>query len=299
MLERLQLRNFQCHEDLRIVFDPQVTTIVGPSDVGKSAVLRALRWVAENRPSGDAFVRDGESTCSVSLWLNDRKVTRRKGKGTNEILLDKQVFKAFGADVPEPIADLLNTGDVNFQAQHDSPFWFSLTAGQVSRELNSVINLDMIDKTLSGVASSLRKARAVEDVCRDRLDETQKQIEELDWVPMMVEEYGILEDLEKAAWELGASVLSLQTIVEEGRECKKKASAEIPDLSELEGLRAEVIRSTEEVFAFSLKIEEGNALSDEMMNRGKEVEELKQRLEEESGGVCPLCGSEMKEMANA
>jgi len=299
LLERIQLRNFQCHEDLRIVFDPQVTTIVGPSDVGKSAVLRALRWVAENRPSGDAFVRDGESTCSVSLWLNDRKVTRRKGKGTNEILLDKQVFKAFGADVPEPIADLLNTGDVNFQAQHDSPFWFSLTAGQVSRELNSVINLDMIDKTLSGVASSLRKARAVEDVCRDRLDETQKQIEELDWVPMMVEEYGILEDLEKAAWELGASVLSLQTIVEEGRECKKKASAEIPDLSELEGLRAEVIRSTEEVFAFSLKIEEGNALSDEMMNRGKEVEELKQRLEEESGGVCPLCGSEMKEMANA
>jgi len=299
LLERIQLRNFQCHEDLRIVFDPQVTTIVGPSDVGKSAVLRALRWVAENRPSGDAFVRDGESTCSVSLWLNDRKVTRRKGKGTNEILLDKQVFKAFGADVPEPIADLLNTGDVNFQAQHDSPFWFSLTAGQVSRELNSVINLDMIDKTLSGVASSLRKARAVEDVCQDRLDETQKQIEELDWVPMMVEEYGILEDLEKAAWELGASVLSLQTIVEEGRECKKKASAEIPDLSELEGLRAEVIRSTEEVFAFSLKIEEGNALSDEMMNRGKEVEELKQRLEEESGGVCPLCGSEMKEMANA
>ena len=299
MLERIQLRNFQCHEDLRIVFDPQVTTIVGPSDVGKSAVLRALRWVAENRPSGDAFVRDGESTCSVSLWLNDRKVTRRKGKGTNEILLDKQVFKAFGADVPEPIADLLNTGDVNFQAQHDSPFWFSLTAGQVSRELNSVINLDMIDKTLSGVASSLRKARAVEDVCRDRLDETQKQIEELDWVPMMVEEYGILEDLEKAAWELGASVLSLQTIVEEGRECKKKASAEIPDLSELEGLRAEVIRSTEEETVFSLKIKEGNALSDEMMNRGKEVEELKQRLEEESGGVCPLCGSEMKENRNA
>ena len=296
MLQRLQLRNFQCHDDLRIVLDPQVTTIVGPSDVGKSAVLRALCWIAENKPSGDAFVRNGESLCSVSLWLDERKVVRRKGKATNEMLLDGQVFRAFGADVPEPIADLFNVGDVNFQAQHDSPFWFSLTAGQVSRELNGVINLDVIDRTLAGVASALRKARAVEEVCRDRLEETQKQIEELDWVPGMVEEHDVLEDLENVVLKMDALILSLQTVAEEGRECEKRASAEIPDMGELEDLRSEVIGLTEEETVLSLKVKEGNSLADTMINRGKEIEELERRLEEESGGVCPLCGSELKEV---
>lgn len=219
---------------------------------------------------------------------------RKKGKATNEMLLDGQAFRAFGADVPEPIADLLNVGDVNFQAQHDSPFWFSLTAGQVSRELNSVVNLDVIDRTLAGVSSALRKARAVEEVCRDRLEETQKQIEELDWVPGMVEEYGVLEDLENVVWKMDALVLSLQMVVEEGRECEKRAYVVIPDLSELEGLRSEVIRLTEEETVLFLKVEEGNSLVGAMIDRGKEIEELERRLEEESGGVCPLCGSELK-----
>ena len=295
MLERLRLVNFQCHSDLRIVLDPQVTTIVGSSDVGKSAVLRALRWVAENKPSGDAFVRNGESSCSVSLWLDGRKVIRRKGKATNEMLLDGQAFRAFGSDVPGPIADLFNVGEVNFQAQHDSPFWFSLTAGQVSRELNSVVNLDVIDRTLAGVASSLRRTRAVEEVCRDRLEETTKEIESLDWVPEMLEDFVVLEEMENAVWKMEALILSLQTVVEEGRDCEKRASVEIPDLSELGVLRSEVIRWTEEETVLSLKVKEGNSLEDTIINRGKEIEELKNRLEEESGGVCPLCGSKLEE----
>ena len=43
-IESLSLHNFQCHEHLDIAFDPQLTTIVGPSDVGKTAILRALKW---------------------------------------------------------------------------------------------------------------------------------------------------------------------------------------------------------------------------------------------------------------
>lgn len=41
MIRRIVLRNFQNHRRLRIDLDPRVTTVVGPSDAGKSAVVRA------------------------------------------------------------------------------------------------------------------------------------------------------------------------------------------------------------------------------------------------------------------
>ena len=74
MIDRVQILNFQRHGELKIVFDEQITTIVGPSDTGKSSVLRAIRWVAFNRPLGDGFIRFGENECVVRLWVDGRKI---------------------------------------------------------------------------------------------------------------------------------------------------------------------------------------------------------------------------------
>jgi len=57
MIKYLQIQNFQSHKDSLLEFDPGVNVIVGSSDSGKTAVIRALRWLVWNRPSGDAFRR--------------------------------------------------------------------------------------------------------------------------------------------------------------------------------------------------------------------------------------------------
>lgn len=293
-LQRLQLRNFQRHENLKIVLDPLVTTIVGSSDAGKSSVVRALRWLSHNKPSGDAFVRRGESLCSVSLWVDGRKVSRRKGSATNEYFVDGEVYRSFGSDVPEPVADVLDLGDVNFQLQHDSPFWFSLTAGQVSRELNGVVDLDVIDRTLTGVASALRKARSVEEVCRERLESARRETEELSWVPEMAGEFDGLVALERDAEEGARDSRDLENLLDAARGQEDRARVEIPDLSELEGLRfvaVELERGVEEV---AKAVREANLLRETIIRGGRDIELLKKELEEESGGVCPLCGSQLK-----
>ena len=74
MLEKLRIINFQKHEDLTVSFDDRITTIVGPSDVGKSAVLRALRWVLTNQPDGSGFIREGEKNASVVLRVDGRTI---------------------------------------------------------------------------------------------------------------------------------------------------------------------------------------------------------------------------------
>ena len=115
MIERIQIRNFQKHELLRIKFDPEITAIIGPSDAGKSSILRAIRWVALNRPTGDGFVREGsEEGAQATLWLDGQKIRRTKhGTKENAYELNGDVLRAFGTDVPDEVSNTLKIDEIN------------------------------------------------------------------------------------------------------------------------------------------------------------------------------------------
>ena len=161
MITKIELKNFQAHKHLIIEPSKGVTTIIGPSDSGKSAIMRAIKWVCLNQPAGNAFMRHGKKSVSVSLTINGTVVKRLYNNGTNAYELNGKRYAAFGRNVPEPVAQFLRMSDVNFQGQHDAPFWFSQTAGAVSRELNQIVNLELVDSTLSNLSSMLRTSRAV------------------------------------------------------------------------------------------------------------------------------------------
>ena len=172
MLEKIQIRGFGANEKLNVIFSSNVTTIVGKSFIGKSWMLRALRWVSLNRPAGDSYINWDSDKAKVRLSVDDKKVTRIRSKSINSYRLSGKVnpYVAFGNDVPRDIAELMNVSDkVNFQGQHTAPFWFCETAGEVSRQLNSIINLEVIDSTLSNIASELRKTRIVIEVAEKSL----------------------------------------------------------------------------------------------------------------------------------
>lgn len=162
-ITHLKLKNFQAHEKIVLKFSPAITTIVGPSDIGKSAILRALGWVCLNNMSGSEFVKEGAKQAEVSVKLQEGEkveiISRaRSANGvTNTYEQGGDEFKAFGQGVPDSIAAELQLNDINFQGQHDSPFWFNETAGEVSRRLNAVIDLTVIDSSLSYIGSEVRR----------------------------------------------------------------------------------------------------------------------------------------------
>lgn len=175
-LKQLNVADFQAHRNRGLCFAPGITTLVGPTDSGKSALIRALRWICLNDFSGDDFVREGAKETEVGLTLDSgEKVTRFKGK-SNLYLLDEKEFKAFGSAVPEDIAKALGVSVLNFQGQHDSPFWFNETAGEVSRQLNSVVDLSVIDSTLSNLAAEVRTAQERVRLVDERLFEANAEM---------------------------------------------------------------------------------------------------------------------------
>lgn len=179
MLTKLILKNFQAHKKRTIVFDKGITSVVGDSDVGKSAIVRALGWVATNKPNGDSFIRHGADDAIVTLEIDGHVIVRSRGKDGNKYELDGKEYKAFGNGVPREIEEILRIGATNLQRQHDAPFWFSESAGVVSKELNNVINLSVIDEVLSDISSQVRKHRASVEFCTERLEKARARRDEL------------------------------------------------------------------------------------------------------------------------
>lgn len=236
MLERLTIRNFQVHRTLELQFDPQITTIVGPSDVGKSAVLRALRWVCTNRPAGEQFRRHRTKRVRVKLVVDGREITRVRGD-RNEYHLDGQVLKAFASEVPTDISRLLNVGDLNFQWQHDAPFWFSLSPGLVAKELNQIINLQDIDEAQRIIIGEVRSARAQADAASGRLAKAIIAKRDLKWIIKADRTLARLERLKQTHQAKLASAGSLQSLLEEVAKAgeTKRRTGNLPDITTLAG----------------------------------------------------------------
>lgn len=78
---KLELINFQSHENSVFEFSDNFNVLVGESRQGKSSALRAIRWVLENKPSGKSFVRIGATDCSVSITLKNGTIIERFIKG--------------------------------------------------------------------------------------------------------------------------------------------------------------------------------------------------------------------------
>ena len=162
-------------------------------------------------------MRHGAKAAAVRLDADDVTITRVKGSNVNTYDMDGQTYKAFGAGVPDPVADLLNVGDENFQQQHDAPYWFSDTAGQVARNLNAVVDLEVMDTALASLQARARKAAARVELLQEQDRGAAARVEALEWVRAAVETWHEVEDAEEVADDLQQQADDLQQQIQKAR----------------------------------------------------------------------------------
>lgn len=188
MLQQAIIKNFESHAHSEITFEPGINVVIGLSDAGKSALFRAIQWALFNHPTGDAFVRKGESVAEVSVAFSDgHTVTRRKTKSSNLYYLDKREYKAFGSDVPEDIVQAINLDrGLNVQGQIDPIYLLQASPGEVARHWNDMAHLDAIDRSLSQLQGWERSAKS----------EWKRESERVKSLESSLAEYEGLDDLE-------------------------------------------------------------------------------------------------------
>lgn len=213
MFERLLIRNFQKHINLEICFDPHITVLVGPTDIGKSAILRALRWVMFNRAPKN-HINFGAKVTKVILYVDGHKIIRKQGEGVNIYSVDGKVLKAFNRNVPDEVQKILNTDLVNFQRQLDPLFWVSLPPPQLSKELNKIVDLSLIDRSLSKASITVKKAKSKAEVLKERLSLLKEQKEELSWVEDVNTQLNSLIDKQRKVESITAQSSELASLID-------------------------------------------------------------------------------------
>jgi exonuclease SbcC len=160
MFKSVSIQNFQSHAKTELDFHEGVNVIVGTTDGGKTAIIRALRWLIWNRPSGDALRSRWGGATNVQLETEEGVITRSKDKIDKYTLRLKGQedieFKAIGTSVPTEIQRVLNISEINLQNQHDATFLLSDTPGAVATHFNKVARLDRIDTATSAINGWIR-----------------------------------------------------------------------------------------------------------------------------------------------
>jgi DNA repair protein SbcC/Rad50 len=255
MLTSLHLQNFQSHKDAHLEFAPGVNAIVGESDSGKTAILRALRWLTWNRPGGDDIRSSWGGDTRTQLIIGDDIIEREKGK-ENLYLLDGLAFKAFGTDVPEEIQKALNINEINFQQQLDRPFLLDDSPGAVAGHFNKIAHLDSIDRVSQLVQKWTRQL--VQDITSN-----EKRIKEYEEALI---QYENISDMEKEV--INAETLSdqLNTKVDQCRQLNDL----LMRLSRIE----EEIEKKSELLPLEPLLDSAIALQQECMKKDKDCSAL-------------------------
>lgn len=215
-IKKLVIENFQSHKHTELEPAPagKLTVIVGPSDSGKTAVIRALKWLYYNRPQGDGFIRVGARLAAVTLTTAAGKdVTRQRTATVNryyvykheDMLMPRVTLEGFGNDVPLEVQEITGVrqtmiGDMplalNLAEQLDGPFLGSGISDPVrARILGKLAGTEEVDHANKTLGTDLYrrhqdKKSAMADI--ERLTEELKQFEHLPRLQELVEQLGLL-----------------------------------------------------------------------------------------------------------
>lgn len=201
-IKKIILENFQSHKFTEIELDPYLNVIVGPSDHGKTAIIRGLRWALFNEPSGDFFIREGERECSVTVVFSDNtKVKRYRSKSKNTYYLynaegEEKVFEGFGTRVPEEIIEQTSmrkitldgsqSNLINISEQLEGPFLLSEKNSIKANAIGRLVGVHILDDAIKGTLKDIRNLNLKRKNHEETKDSLEKELAEYDYLDFLV-----------------------------------------------------------------------------------------------------------------
>lgn len=253
MISDLEIKNFQSHKHTVLEFDPGVNVIVGSSDSGKTAVIRALRWLMTNRPSGDAFCSTWmkkEDTSFVSVLI-DEDVVYRQERPFKSYRLNDLEFRAFGLTVPNEIVNALNMNEINLQGQMDSPFLLSSSPGDVAAHFNKIARLDMIDTGLQNIQRTIKELTSDINYKKQSKEKLTADLEQFSHLTKLEAEVEVLEELQIHLKRKRSKLSDLNVLISRLNEIQNTLE-EKTDILKIEKLLNKILLFSEQVRVLKL-----------------------------------------------
>lgn len=194
MVKNIILNNFQLHDYLTLDFSAGVNVLIGETDSGKSAIIRALNLALNNVPRGGEkiYLRDG-ATEPLSVIVSDDKGNTIERKNRTYLINDEVRLAAFKSDKPEALSQIIHTNEINFQLQIEPHFLILETGGNAAKILNSVTGMEDQMLCLSETKSRLEITRRKFKELAHEKEGINQKVNQLEFVPDLLNQLRIIQ----------------------------------------------------------------------------------------------------------
>ncbi|MGM0501484.1 MAG: AAA family ATPase [Bacillota bacterium] len=274
-ITKVEIKNFQSHQQTTIEFAQGFNVITGPSDEGKSAIVRALNWVFYNEPAGTDYIRVGASRCEVKVTFNTgyqiiRSRTPSNSRNRYELITPegkKSVFEKVGRDVPQEIINVHGMPKIefdqdfkmnlNFDHQLGGPFLLKNSQANSAKVIGGLLDVHLVDSAIRETANDLATQKRQEQQLEEDKLEIENKLQEFDHLPDLAAEIEKKEDLFTKIKNYKSRLDKLDTYKSDLEEKEKKIKRYNQINSELQNL------------------EQANKLLLKIKNNKKRLEKLK------------------------
>lgn len=193
----LKMKNFQSHQNTHIEFHEKTNIIAGPSDVGKSAIERAVRCVLYNEECDLDNIREGTDEFKIELGFNDGTIiTRTRSKKVNryDITVNGETLtlNSFGANVPKEVLDAHGMYQVklgkkeirslNCASLLEGPFFLSNTAGERADIIGSIAKTEAIELAVANINGEHRDIKKTVKTLEEENKKLANDVSDLEYV---------------------------------------------------------------------------------------------------------------------
>lgn len=200
-ITKVVAHNFKSLKDNTIYLD-NFTAIIGPTNSGKSTIVKIIKLCLYNEPSGDRFITHGETLCWGEVWFDDNTGIRRtKGRGEDKDINKYEIIHAdgkideytnFGNGPFEPVVSFHGMPKVNLFGEEEclnicdqlsAPFFLASTNGKRAKMIGKLAKTDVADTALHNINLEVRRRKQLQKKYKEELKEKEEDLKQLDNLP--------------------------------------------------------------------------------------------------------------------
>ncbi len=166
-IKTIELTNFMNHVNTKFDLADGINLISGSSDNGKTAIIRALRSVLNDKHDS-AWIRHGQQEYTVRItFFNGDIIERTKGKRNIIAMYPKngiaKVAQSYGKDMPQEYKDFIgyipetSDGPLPFSLQKKDMFLIDKSEVSLGQEISILLQVDDIEKAASNLKKDMTR----------------------------------------------------------------------------------------------------------------------------------------------
>ena len=209
------IKLFQIHNDLHIRLVPGFNCIVGESEKGKSAIIRALALLFTSKPKGgEKLFKQWFQNKQPTIKIRDNygNIIKRQN---NKYYVNDIELKALNNELPDPVNQLISLNETNWQRQHDSFFMIFKPGGGAAKALDKVLDIEDYLLLVEEIKKRRSKKKKDNEYLKDKNEGLLKSFKNMEVIPEFLDKLNIIQETHNQVKKYESDINKITNIIEQ------------------------------------------------------------------------------------